>query len=92
MGSGQAMIGSSSYAEALRERLQRARVELDAQTANVLALRENLTSTRADAETHSKELTALRDEWAAEKPQREALLKEAGEKEKKISGQRTTMC
>eukprot|EP00929_Paragymnodinium_shiwhaense_P070225 TRINITY_DN35559_c0_g1_i1.p1 TRINITY_DN35559_c0_g1~~TRINITY_DN35559_c0_g1_i1.p1 ORF type:complete len:344 (+),score=73.92 TRINITY_DN35559_c0_g1_i1:135-1166(+) len=74
-----------SYAEALQERLQRVRAELDVQGQGVLALRQSVDSSQEELRANQQELSDLRHTWAAQKSQRAALLKEAGERERELA-------
>lgn len=78
---------SSSYADALRERLKRIRAEVEAQGAVAVSTRQNIVSTRTEVEAHRSEAARLRSQWAAEQPRRSALLHETGEVERKVAEQ-----
>ncbi|CAE8614152.1 unnamed protein product [Polarella glacialis] len=86
-GSGRVLLSDeSAYADALQERLQKVQAEVETQGANALELRRKLDEAQAEAHTNQEELARLRTRWAEEQPQREALLRQTGEAERRLAG------
>ncbi|CAE8717688.1 unnamed protein product [Polarella glacialis] len=77
----------SAYACALQERLHKVQAEVETQGANALELRRKLDGARAEAHTNQEELAKLRAKWTDEQPQREALLRQTGEAERRLAEQ-----
>eukprot|EP00933_Yihiella_yeosuensis_P056888 TRINITY_DN5632_c0_g1_i1.p1 TRINITY_DN5632_c0_g1~~TRINITY_DN5632_c0_g1_i1.p1 ORF type:complete len:355 (-),score=82.88 TRINITY_DN5632_c0_g1_i1:110-1108(-) len=76
---------ASAYAEALQDRLKKVKGEVEIQGAAALALRRDLEVAWETAETNKEELASLRAKWADEQQQREALLRETGEAERRLA-------
>lgn len=74
-----------SVQAALRERLKRVQSELEVQGASAIAVAHDVEVTRKEAEANNRKLTKLRAKWSAEQPEREALLQETGEKERRLA-------
>eukprot|EP00931_Biecheleriopsis_adriatica_P065607 TRINITY_DN40108_c0_g1_i1.p1 TRINITY_DN40108_c0_g1~~TRINITY_DN40108_c0_g1_i1.p1 ORF type:complete len:333 (-),score=100.33 TRINITY_DN40108_c0_g1_i1:106-1104(-) len=75
----------SAYADALKERLQKVRAEVQLQVEVADSLRKELDDVRAEADTNFQELALLRSKWAEEQPRREALLRETGDTERRLA-------
>jgi outer membrane murein-binding lipoprotein Lpp len=75
---------SSSYTDALHHRLLRIHSELEIQMTFAVSLRRNVESTEREAEENQHELARLRKRWATGQPQREALLQEMGDAERRL--------
>lgn len=84
-GRGGAVGEGASYADALQDRLHRIRDELETQAATAIALRASTESMQTEADSNAQELARVRARWAEQQPQREALLREAGEAERRLS-------
>lgn len=74
----------ASYGDALRERIKRARAELDVQTSHLLNLRLSVANSRQEASDRGDELQNLREHWTSQRQHREALLEETGQKERRL--------
>mmetsp|Transcript_47057 Transcript_47057/g.150251 ORF Transcript_47057/g.150251 Transcript_47057/m.150251 type:complete len:680 (-) Transcript_47057:133-2172(-) len=84
-GSAGGQAPSDAYADMLRSRLLRVQAELQAQQTSLLELRQSVVSAQGEAEKNRRELAELRLRWAAEQPQRESLLRSAGDRERKLA-------
>jgi len=77
-------VQGQSYADALRDRLGRVRAELQVQERAVLDIRTSISIARSNVEVNKSELCGLRLRWTAEQPEREVLLRDAGEREHEL--------